>query len=669
MPKSNQKQENKQKNEGEEQLKPKELKQQIELRLQYSDTLKQFLKLSKKTYEDNNLTKQNLKYDLLNVFKETVLEKYSYGKQDYKTLINNILDCEAVKGILKNTIHKTQKLQEDASKDIQETRRLTTGKQQRRAIAQILMSRFVLKYHPRTLARKNDKRMFYYQNGMYQEGGRSKIRTFLHKELDKEYAQRIRSLVVEKVEAQTFIHGKEEENNFFEVNERYLCVQNGILDLYEQELIPHTPRKIFFEKLPVSYRPDEEYQIFRNYLEGVVAEKDDVKTIQEVFGFCLYRDYFLKKAFLFLGEHDTGKSTVLRFLNRLLGKENISAVKLQDLGRRFQKRWIVNKLANVVADLPSNILRQTGDFKGLTGKDTLQYEVKGGGAFNFQNYAKLIYSANSIPPVEKYDEAFFTRWTIIKFPYQFLDPREYKQKEVMGELEEHHRKANDEIIEELLEKQSLSGILNFALEGLQRLFKKKSFTQTMSSSKIEYEWIAQSDSFRAFAMRMIEKEPLGLIEKDDLREAYEVFCNLSGYTHESDNRKIKTVLRTLYGVGTSRPTINGDRTRCWKGIKFVDDFREDLEVIKNVEGLNSFNKKDMKIFLFDETREDEEEDESETEESVLSDLDRLKKCFERKSKWAYEDLLREGFTEAYIEKKKEIGMLIEQPKGYLIRGQ
>jgi len=44
--------------------------------------------------------------------------------------------------------------------------------------------------------------------------------------------------------------------------------------------------------------------------------------------------------------------------------------------------------------LPSKALRETGYFKGLTGEDPLSPDRKNKERITFENYAKLIFSAN-----------------------------------------------------------------------------------------------------------------------------------------------------------------------------------------------------------------------------------------------------------------------------------
>jgi phage/plasmid-associated DNA primase len=77
--------------------------------------------------------------------------------------------------------------------------------------------------------------------------------------------------------------------------------------------------------------------------------------------------------------------------------------------------------------------------------------LKGRDLFFFENYAKLIFSANQIPKSPEDTDAFFRRWEIINFPNQFL------------------QNADKKIMKKLTISEELSGFLNFAINGLKRL--------------------------------------------------------------------------------------------------------------------------------------------------------------------------------------------------------
>ena len=111
-------------------------------------------------------------------------------------------------------------------------------------------------------------------------------------------------------------------------------------------------------------------------------------------------------------------------------------------------------MANIDADMSSQALKHTGILKMLTGGDDVPAEHKFKPAFSFQNYAKLIFSANEIPQTPDETVAFFARLIIINFPNEFLGD-----------------KANPDLIDELSTEPEMSALLAMVIRRLPRVLK------------------------------------------------------------------------------------------------------------------------------------------------------------------------------------------------------
>ncbi|KXB01878.1 hypothetical protein AKJ43_02955 [candidate division MSBL1 archaeon SCGC-AAA261D19] len=174
-------------------------------------------------------------------------------------------------------------------------------------------------------------------------------------------------------------------------------------------------------------------------------------------------------------------------MRKLLGKENVSSPSLHDLLKnRFAKAELYGKLANIHADIPNKALgTTTGPFKMLTGQDQIYAEKKHKDGFHFVNYAKLLFSANEIP--ERGDElrAFFRRWIIVDFPFKFVDNPDPNN--------EFEKEKNPNLLEELTTKEELSGFLNWALKGLQRLLDRGEFALDKSVEERSEIWEEMSN--------------------------------------------------------------------------------------------------------------------------------------------------------------------------------
>jgi len=331
--------------------------------------------------------------------------------------------------------------------------------------------------------------------------------------------------------------------------------------------MPHTPDIIFLNKIPVNYTIDAGCPKIKEFISEIVPESDILLT-QEMFGYCLYRDYSLDKAFLLIGEGSNGKSTLLNLLTKFLGKENVSSISLQDLDtNRFAIAELHGKLANIYADLPDLALNHTGKFKMLTGGDIISAERKFKGHFTFVNYAKLIFSCNKVPESRDDTTAFYRRWCIINFPNKF---------------EGENRNPN--ILEEISTEEELSGLLNWALEGLHRLLKNKQFSNSITTEEIREQYIKQSNPVLAFVEDRLISDSQGEISKDELYRAFCDYCEEIGLPTKAKNVFGRELPRYI-AVDSGQTREKG---RIWRGIRLIGmdmdgSMRED-EPFNSLEG-------------------------------------------------------------------------------------
>lgn len=121
--------------------------------------------------------------------------------------------------------------------------------------------------------------------------------------------------------------------------------------------------------------------------------------MEEVIGYLFYRRNELRKSFILVGDKANGKSTYLDMLKTLLGDSNTSALDLAELGERFKTAELFGKLANIGDDIGDEFIANPAIFKKLVSGDRVNAERKGQDPFDFSSYAKLLFSANSMPRI------------------------------------------------------------------------------------------------------------------------------------------------------------------------------------------------------------------------------------------------------------------------------
>ena len=361
-----------------------------------------------------------------------------------------------------------------------------------------------------------------YKEGIYVPHGKTYIKQFCRRVLTKAYSLRMANLVIEKIEVDTYI---EHDNFFIEEDVNLLPVQNGILNIKTKELMDFSSDYRFFVKLPTKYNPEAKCPNIIKHFKSVLKHENDILTMQEVFGFCLYRDYKYEKGMMWLGTGRNGKGKSLELLKNLLGHDNCTNISLQQLDKDgFAMSELFHKMANLCSDMSNTALEGTGNFKALTGHDMITASRKFLSMIRFTNYAKMIFLANETPEPSDTSVAFWDRWVLLDFPYTFKLKKEFEAFSETEKVEQNLKLADEEHLKKLLTEEELEGCLIWALKGMDRLFLQRGFSATSSSKEIEEHWIRRSNSFEAFFLDCVESDWDSFVIKDDLRKAYFQYC-------------------------------------------------------------------------------------------------------------------------------------------------
>ena len=338
-----------------------------------------------------------------------------------------------------------------------------------------------------------------------------------------------------------------------------LCLANGVLDLASLTVSPHTPEVPFTFRLPVDFAPEATCPTFDRFLGEVLPEPDNRETVLRFVGYSLEPGNPYQVAFLGVGGGNNGKSTLLGVLRDLLGPESVSSETLQSLSEgRFGTANLWGKLANICADIPASPIRYTGTFKLLTGGvDDVRAENKFGKPFYFQNAAKLLFSANELPPIrDDTSYAFWRRWVIVPFPADFTGRED---RNLSAKL-----------------RAELSGILNRALGGLRALRVAGGFN-SQGAGELREEWKRRSEPLYAFVKERLEITTDGWVRKEDLYEAYAEFAserNLPALKPEEVGRLLPKYVPSVRPARhrVPNPDPKGkERTvavRGWEGVQF-----------------------------------------------------------------------------------------------------
>lgn len=337
-----------------------------------------------------------------------------------------------------------------------------------------------------------------------------------------------------------------------------IAVENGLLNVLTGELDPFTPEVFVTSKLPVRWDPGADQSVVRTFISQVVDDEDR-RTLQEFTGYCLYKAYPFHKALMLVGDGANGKSTFISMVSAMLGgRENVSNKSLQALETdRFAAAQLHGKLANFAADISRDALKSTGMFKSLTGGDVIDAEKKFRDSFSFPNYAKMEFSCNEIPRVRNDDTtAFFRRWIVVMFPRAFKGDD-----------------CDPFLLDKLTTPEALSGVLAWAIEGLQALMERGGFLESKSTAETRERYIKLSDPAKHFIETFLEDAPEGVVHKANLYRGFVAWSKEEGLRVASKSVFNARIPEQFEAAQVKNVRLGGKKTWCWVGVGFSEAVR------------------------------------------------------------------------------------------------
>lgn len=331
---------------------------------------------------------------------------------------------------------------------------------------------------------------------------------------------------------------------------RWINFKNGMLDAEKMEMHEHRPEYYSINQIPWEYKegytiPDDSMVL--KCLREKIPDEEDREMFLQFNGYGLTTDTHAQKFMVYFGDGNTGKSTLIRLQDALIGKQNRTSLSLQDINKRFFPTCLFGKLMNLCADIPSEAMSAIDVLKKATGEDQIMGEYKGGAVFFFKSYAKLLFSANSIPL--SYDDktnAFYRRMLLL----------EIQRGEFMSDLE-------DKLHEDM------QSYIHLCVDALHRMYNSGELKES-ENSKTEVEKLRmKADTVFAFMSERCERDNTKSTKRDELYKAYEWYCTAQGRTALTKHRFYSTL------EDNGIPTRTGDHAMYVKGIK-VNPSSEDI---------------------------------------------------------------------------------------------
>lgn len=323
----------------------------------------------------------------------------------------------------------------------------------------------------------------------------------------------------------------------------YIVLQNGIYWWKTDELEPHSAALGALGKLNVAHDPIALPHSFNEWLTDVLGDDPEIRRhVWEFIGYVLMTGNPKHKIFLLHGPGGNGKSTMLRVLRHMLGRENYSSLSLHQLVEdRFATSGLYGKIANISGDLSAKFLSDPQILKEISGGETITASRKFGQSFEFDPYAVPIFANNEYFRTSDTSDGWRRRWEVIEFTRKVDGTKPFDEQLLLDDA---------------------PGIFNLAMDGLRRLMARGNFDPPASAREATQQLHDAADPFMLW---LDEDDAVSLGEtrnapSSDVYGRYSRWCRRNGYSALASG----PFGQRLKGQGITRTRSREGASRTWR---------------------------------------------------------------------------------------------------------
>lgn len=313
------------------------------------------------------------------------------------------------------------------------------------------------------------------------------------------------------------------KRNMFYVNPQRITFNNGTLAIdlvkgnWEFSFREHRRDDFSTNLIPYDYDPEAKNPVFEETISNILGDDEyetKLRAVKQMFGSVLAPLY--PRLFLLVGKPGSGKSTLITLATALVSDGNVCSVQPSDF-EGFHMEPMAGKLVNAVTDL--NVVKPIADaiIKQIEDRIPIAINRKHKSIIRAPFPAVHIFGANDIPPtLERGSMSHTRRWTFI--------PCDFFQRDVS----EHDKERVTRIREA-----GMSGVINFALEGLRDLLAHKGHFFVPDSGKVRMQkWQTENDPIASFFEAIKQGELPDLTLEAEARCYTKVLWEAFGAWHE-----------------------------------------------------------------------------------------------------------------------------------------
>lgn len=340
--------------------------------------------------------------------------------------------------------------------------------------------------------------------------------------------------------------------HFGEAEVGVIATASGVLDPVTKTEKPHVPSRFNLHAVPFGYDPEAACPSWRSFLGAILPGDQQAQDfLGEWFGYVLSGRTEQQKMAAIVGPRRSGKGTIGRVLTAMLGQHSTVGLNLSHLGGTFGMQPLLGKLLAVCGDVRWNT-RTIGDavpaLLEIVGEDAVTVARKNKDSWTGRLGTRVMVMSNETPTFSDRSGALSGRMIVLKLGESFFG------------------REDTGLTEKLLAE--LPGILNWALDGLERLTGRGSFT------------VPESGAVEAESMRRLS-DPIGTfledwcyvgaqysISLDHLFVKYQGWCESEGRSFDRTTKEVfaRDLRQKVPGLGVKRIQDGGKRCQQLTGV-------------------------------------------------------------------------------------------------------
>lgn len=396
---------------------------------------------------------------------------------------------------------------------------------------------------------------FYMFNGTYYKPTTLvDIERIIHFDVNKNINQTGRNEIIQFLRVKTQTSFEEFDKDWHKI-----ACKSGVLNLVTGEITLPTKAEINTIYIPYEYNDDPKHSPRIDQFMKELCGGDPLKMqfMYQIAGYTLLKKNMFEKFFIFKGEGQTGKSTFMNLVHKMVGGDvNCSHIGLSDFDRDYYLASTMSKLVNIDDDVvDGKTLENTGRFKSIISGNIISVRQIYQAVVSFIPYITCMFSCNKLPRIMDKTTGLYRRMVLIELNHKVEKPDPLFMNKITTEDMEYFLYKSVQGIRIAIEEGRFR--IMQSEDELLRLFKRRQSALN--------EWLYDNDI------------TLGDLHRQrclSLYNQFKLWCESNGYTRLMSNFTFKEDICAIYDVEIEFEEMDKGKTQCFiKRGPFDSDYK------------------------------------------------------------------------------------------------